>query len=150
MAELRCEQLDAALDTIAPILQTEYQLFLPDILALHGIILLNQKKPKEAAVEFTATITLADRLLQQSDQFYTAVEAKGVAACGLAICDGKNTAQFITLAINSYRQARAIVSDPGVVKRALFFFDECAKVDEHGIISEVRKEVEGITQRNNG
>jgi tetratricopeptide (TPR) repeat protein len=143
MAELRSERLEVALNIIEPVLQTEYILHLPDIMALNGIVLLRQKKLKEAAKQFTATIVQADSLLQQTAQFYSALEAKGVAACGLAMCEKTEETQYISLAIKCYREARKIVTAPGIVKRALFFFDECAKADDRGILSSVRSEVEG-------
>jgi tetratricopeptide (TPR) repeat protein len=142
MAKLRSDQLEEALNMIKPILQTEYELNLPEILILNGIILLRQKKSKEATQQFIATIRLADRLLEASTMFYSALEAKGLAACGLAICEKKERMQHISLAIKCYRDARSIVTAPGVVKRALFFFDECAKADDQGILSEVRCEIE--------
>lgn len=143
MVELRSERLKLALDSIEPVLQTEYRLNLPDIMALKGIILLRQKKLKEATKQFTDTIAQADSLLRQTAQFYLALEAKGVAACGLAMCEKTEETQYISLAIKCYREARKIVTAPGVVKRALFFFDECAKADDRGILSSVRSEVEG-------
>jgi tetratricopeptide (TPR) repeat protein len=147
MADLRSERLDAALDIIEPIILTEYRLHIPEIMALKGIILLRQKKIVEAEKQFTATIEEADKLLQQTKQLYSALEAKGVAACGLAFCEKTEEQRYIALAIKCYNEARAIITATGVVKRALFFFDECAKADGQGIISKVRKEIEGIPQQ---
>ncbi|MCK9592379.1 MAG: toll/interleukin-1 receptor domain-containing protein [Methanoregula sp.] len=143
MAELRSERLEVALNMIEPILQTEYRLHLPEIMALKGIALLRQKKIKEAEKQFNATIKQADNLLQQTAYLYTALEAKGVADCGLAICAKTEEQQYIALAVKCYRQAREIVTADGVVKRALFFFDECAKADNRGILSSVQSEVKG-------
>lgn len=143
MAELRSERLELALNIIEPALQTEYHLNLPEIMALKGIVLLRQKKLNEAATQFTATIAQADILLQQTAQFYSALEAKGVAACGLAVCEKRDETQYLALAIMCYHEARAIVMAEGVVKRALFFFDECAKADDRSILSNVRNVVEG-------
>jgi len=141
MAELQSDHLEVAHNVIKPILQTEYVLNLPEIQVLNGIILLRQKKSKEAAEQFITTIALADRLLEGSAMFYSALEAKGLAACGLAICEKTDRTQHISLAVKSYRDARSIVTAPGVVKRALFFFDECAKADDQCILEGVRSEV---------
>ncbi len=144
MTEVRSGRPEAAREIITPGLRTEYGLCLPDIMALDGIILLRLKEFKEAAQQFKATIEKADNLLQQSPQFYSALEAKGVASCGLALCENAKDAEYIDMAISSYRQARSIVTAPGVIKRAMFFFDECAKADEQGILSGVRAAVEGL------
>jgi len=69
---------------------------------------------------------------------------KGIAACGLALCEKTNKEHNINCATECFMKARAIVMAPGVVKRALFFFDECAKADEQGILSDVRGAVEGL------
>lgn len=143
MAELRSECLDAALEIIEPITKTEYRLHIPEILALKGIILLRQKKFLEAEKQFTATIEEADKLLQQTKQLYSALEAKGVAACGLALCKKTEEPRYLALAEGCYRQARGIVTVDGVIRRALFFFDECVKADNLGILSSVQMEVKG-------
>lgn len=143
MAELRSARLEESHRAIEPVLQTEYILHLLDILTVNGIVLLRQGKRKEAIRQFNATIAHADKLLKDTAQFYSAIEAKGVAACGLAICEEKMDSQYVTHATKYYSEARSIVTAPGVVKRALFFFDECAKADEHGILRSVRGKVEG-------
>ncbi|HUU74914.1 MAG TPA: tetratricopeptide repeat protein, partial [Methanoregulaceae archaeon] len=143
MIELRDNQLEEAQEALSSILQTEYRIFLPDILATNGIILLRQKKYKEAVEQFSATIALADTLLKQTNQFYSALEVKGVAICGLALCKKTEESPNLSLAIECYRTARNIISAPGAINRALFFFEECAKSDEKSIILGVRNAVEG-------
>jgi len=143
MIELHDGRLEEAHESIRLRLQTEYRIFLPDILVTNGIIFLRQKRYKEAAEQFLATINLADNLIKQSSQFYSAIEAKGAAFYGLALCQKVEGSKNLSSAIECYRTARSIVSAPGVIRRALFFFDECAKADENNIIIDVRNAVEG-------
>jgi tetratricopeptide (TPR) repeat protein len=143
MAELNANRLNEASSTLKPIIETEYRLHLPDILALNGVILLRRGLFEEAKAQFIATIELADSLLNQTPRLYQALEAKGLAGCGLALCDKEKANDHITQAIKDYQDARWIVKDPGVIKRALFFFNECVKADNMGILSGVRRAVEG-------
>ena len=84
--------------------------------------------------------TLADELLMQSAQNYAALDSKGLAACGLALC---GEAARLSDAISAYRAARAINKDAGVVKRVLRLFDALAMVDTEGILKDVRPAAAG-------
>jgi len=143
MLEIREGRCDKARRILKPVLNTEYRICAPNILALDGIALLRTGEVEEARNRFTATIEYADNLLQQTPDFYLALEAKGVAACGLAMCTEEKKYQYLELADECYRKAREIVGTTGIVRRALFFFDECAKADTRGILSSIRCKVEG-------
>jgi len=88
-----------------------------------------------AAEAFTAAVQHAEQMLAHSAQNYDALDAKGLACSGLALCEG---AQHVTAAIAAFRAARAINKDAGIVKRVLRLLDELAKADEHGMLKEVR------------
>ena len=144
MARLQIGKLQDALRDVESIRQTEYGIHLADILTLSGTIRLRLNRRDEAQVDFIKAGEHADHLLQHTPQLYGASESKGLAACGLALCE---SSKHVSAAIDSYRQARRIVSAPGVVRRALFFFDELAKADSQGILSTVRSDVEGERNR---
>jgi tetratricopeptide (TPR) repeat protein len=88
--------------------------------------------PAEA---FAAAVQQAEQMLAHSAQNYDALDAKGLALSGLALCEG---AQYVAAAIAAFRAARAINKDAGIVKRVLRLFDELAKADEQGVLKEVR------------
>ena len=111
---------------------------------LHGIIALRQGEGNIAHQAFTRAITQADEILAKSPDYYSPLDAKGLALCGLALCDGK---QYIPAAIETFRAARKIAPHAGIVKRVLRLFDELVKCDEEGMLAEVRKAVEGSETR---
>jgi tetratricopeptide (TPR) repeat protein len=108
--------------------------------ALHGIIALRQGERETAQEAFAKSIAQADEILVKTPDYYSALDAKGLALCGLAICDGK---QHVPLAIEIFRSARRVAPHAGIVKSALRLFDELVKCDEEGILKDVRKAVEG-------
>jgi tetratricopeptide (TPR) repeat protein len=111
-----------------------------NVSALHGIIALRQRERKTAQEAFTKSIAQADEILAKTPEFYEALDAKGLASCGLAICEDK---KYITTAIETFRAARKIAPHAGVVKRLLRLFDELVKCDEEGILKDVRSAAEG-------
>jgi tetratricopeptide (TPR) repeat protein len=105
------------------------------IQALLGLVALRQGEGSLAREAFATAIAQADGLLGHCAQNYAALNSKGLALCGLALIEGD---QHIAAAIASYRAARAINSDAGVVGRALRLFDALALADTAGILVEVR------------
>jgi hypothetical protein len=73
-------------------------------------------------------------------QNYLALDTKGLALCGLTLCDGANRT---SAAIEAYRAARAINKDAGVVARVLRLFDAVAVVDSAGALKDVRAAAAG-------
>lgn len=139
-AELCTGQLEGALHTLEPVFNTEYGKHLLDILTLSGIIHLLQSSFTESAHMFSEAILQADSLLQNTPSNYLAHETKGIAYCGLALQGDK---KHLDSALSCYRQAREIITTPGVVRRALFYFNELSKADKTGLLSNVRKALEG-------
>jgi tetratricopeptide (TPR) repeat protein len=115
---------------------------------LHGIIALRQGEMKTAQEAFTKSIAQADEILAKTPEYYSALDAKGLALCGVALCadDGPSTVdrgKMIDEAIEIFRAARVIAPHAGIVKATLRLFDELAKCDPKGLLAGVRAAVEG-------
>ena len=124
---------------------------------LHGIILLRQGNTSAARQAFTRAIAQADEILAKTLEYYDALDAKGLALCGLILCRGAvpapndtantgqgNPAPTVDEAIETFRAARKIAPHAGIVKRNLRLFDELAKCDTEGLLEGVREAVEGV------
>ncbi len=121
--------------------------------ALHGIIALRQGERETAQEAFTKSIAQADEILAKTPDYFSALDAKGLALCGAAIAadddgrrtvdDGQSSMVYRQQAIESFKQARKIAPHAGVVKSVLRLFDELVKCDEDGILKDVRKAAEG-------
>ncbi|HKS39079.1 MAG TPA: tetratricopeptide repeat protein, partial [Blastocatellia bacterium] len=105
------------------------------VLALLGLIALRQQDCVAAQEAFAAAVTESDQLLDYSMQNFAALDSKGLALCGLALCDQVNRAQD---AIEVYKAARAINKDAGIVNRVLRLFDALAVADDKGLLAGVR------------
>ena len=110
------------------------------ILALLGLIALRQENTPEAQETFAAAVAATDELLSFTAKNYDALQAKGLALCGLTLCDGINRT---AAASEAYRAARAINRDAGIVGRVLRLFDALAVVDSAGVLKEVRAAAAG-------
>lgn len=117
---------------------------LPEInhacLRLLGVIALRRGKTAIAREAFDETIVRAEAVLKTSPEYFQAWDAKGIALCGLALCDGVDNR---AAAIDAYRHARKINSDPGIVSRALRLFGALVESDAAGILTEVKTSVTG-------
>ena len=105
-----------------------------------GVIALRQGDTIAARVVFTTALNQANELLAQTPQLYGALDSKGLALCGLALCEG---AHHVPAAKEAFRAARAIISAVGIVGRVLRLFDALAQADTTGILTEVRAEATG-------
>jgi tetratricopeptide (TPR) repeat protein len=132
--------INAALKAIEDSLQYDVAEYNHDSTALLGIIVLRQGRIQSAQEAFMKSIAQADEILARTPDYYSALDAKGLALCGLAICDGK---QHIATAIETFRRARKIAPHAGVVKSVLRLFDELVKCDVEGVLAGVRKAAEG-------
>ncbi len=100
---------------------------------------------------FAAAVQQAEQLLAHSAQNYAALDAKGLALSGLALCEGPPHVAVDTFRVETFRRnvsttfraARAINKDAGIVKRVLRLFDELAKADTAGILQDVRAAAAG-------
>jgi tetratricopeptide (TPR) repeat protein len=131
-----------------------------NVSALHGIIALRQGEEVAARGAFVRAIGQADEILSKTAEFYSALDAKGLAICGLAICgedggrktvdggsenldDGQRSTVYRQQAIETFRKARQVAPHAGVVKSVLRLFDELVKCDKDGTLKDVRKAAEG-------
>ena len=99
---------------------------------------------------FVRAIGQVDEILSKTAEYYSALDAKGLALCGLLLCrdavsaSGQgDPAPTVNDAIETFRKARRIAPHAGVVKSVLRLFDELAKCNTEGMLEEVRNAVEG-------
>jgi len=117
--------------------------------SLHGIIALRQGERATAQEAFTKSIAQADEILAKTPDYYSALDAKGLALCGSAVSrewrieNSKERDEIIAEAVKTFKRAREIAPHAGVVKSVLRLFDELVKCDEEGVLKGVRKAVEG-------
>lgn len=95
----------------------------------------------------------ADEILAKTPDYYSALDAKGLAICGLALCRddlhghpeaGIGASPILTDAVETFKRARKIAPHAGVVKSVLRLFDELMKCEGGEILKDVRKAVEGV------
>jgi len=99
-----------------------------------GVIALRRGDIDAAKMAFMEAVVKADTILARTAQLYDALEAKGLALCGLAIL-GDPT---IEDAKSAYRAARKITTAKGIVGRVLQLFDALAVADTAGVLAGVR------------
>lgn len=129
-----------------------------NVSTLLGIIAMQQRDTETACEAFTKSIAQADEILAKTPDYYDALDAKGLALCGLTLTkdltgfsksrpsgnrDGENLSGLIRQAIEAFRAARKIAPHAGVVKSVLRLFDELGQCDQDGILKDVRKAAEG-------
>ena len=79
-------------------------------------------------------------MLTHSAQNFRALDSKGLALCGLAVCGDVGR---VAEAAKVYRAARAINKDAGIVGRVLRLFDTLAEADAAGALAGVREAAAG-------
>lgn len=140
LANLFQGELSAAREMAEAARQYDFPLSNHIASAVLGVVALRQGDSAVAREAFATALNQANELLAQSPQLYAALDTKGIALCGLAIFEG---ARHIPAAKESYRAARAVNSDVGIVGRILRLFDALAQADTAGILAEVRAEAAG-------
>ena len=108
------------------------------VLALLGLIALRQEDRPAAGEAFAAAIAAADAILAQTPGFLDASDARGLACCGLALCDAVGAGAgpvptHLDAALAAYHAARAIDRDAGIVGRVLRLLDALAAAHPQGI-----------------
>jgi hypothetical protein len=84
-------------------------------------------------------VAAAEKLLKLTPQNYEALDAKGLALCGLAVA-GKP--EKVESALAAFRAARQITRAAGIVARVRRLFNELLPADSGGILAPVRLEFE--------
>ncbi len=118
------------------------------VLALLGLITLRQDDKTVAQEAFEAAVAHAEKLLGYTDQNYTAWDTKGLALCGLALCEpaGDTDEQIQTYlqdALAAYQAARTITSAAGIVSWAKHLFEALSLADKAGVLLKVAEFVRG-------
>ena len=83
-------------------------------LVVLGVIALRAGDQAAAQQAFAAALTEADHMFAQTPGVYAALDTKGLALCGLMLCDGMDR---VAAASQAYRQARALTQAPGIIQR---------------------------------
>ncbi len=157
LAYLLSEELAVAQITIEAALQYDVPENNHNASALHGIIALRQGDEVTARGAFVRALGQADEILSKTAEYYSALDAKGLALCGLTVVGGRLTADgeglttvndqpptdYRQQAIETFQKARKIAPHAGVVKSVLRLFDELVKCDKEGVLKDVRKAAEG-------
>jgi len=112
-----------------------YLINMPNVLALLGIIALRQQDSDTAKAAFGNAVREADALLSRNDRNYSALDAKGLSLCGLALCE-QNPAH-VSDAAAAFAAARNITRSAGIVARVRRLLDELAKSDKDGMLGGV-------------
>jgi tetratricopeptide (TPR) repeat protein len=108
--------------------------------AVLGVVILRQGDRIAAQKAFAAALHQADELLTRSPQYPDVLDTKGLALCGLALCENS---EHIPAAKEASKAARTINSDSGAVGQVLQLFDALAQAAMGGILTEVRAEAAG-------
>ena len=111
-----------------------------NVAALLGVIALRQDDRPAARQAFQEAIVHADKILGEKSQLYNALDAKGLAVAGLALC---GEPERLPEAEDAYRAARAINKDAGYVKRVVRLLDAIAGVEKNRVLADVRKAARG-------
>jgi len=138
MAFLLGGRFEQAASAVQAAREADYVRYLPTILALQGTVAVRRGDRPGARVLFADSIRRSDELLAQTPELYEMLQAKGLALCGLALCDGP---QHVPAAIEAYRAARTITSAAGIVQDALMLFDALAADDTANLLAPVRPTV---------
>ncbi len=151
IALLFSEKLIDALQVVQEASKFDKPNYFFNVSTLHGIIALRQGDGVTARQAFTRAIAQADEILAKTPDYYSALDAKGLALCGKVISgewevgsDERERDDVVAEAVETFRKARKIAPHAGVVKSVLRLFDELVKCDEEGILKEVRSAVEGM------
>lgn len=128
--------------TIESALQYDVPQYNHNATALHGIIALRQGDEVAARGAFVRAIRQADEILSKTAEYYSALDAKGLALCGLILT--KDLTGLVQDAIETFRKARKIAPHAGVVKSMLRLFDELVKCEGGEILKDMRNAVEGV------
>lgn len=116
-----------------------------NVKTLLGVIALCQGDRVAAQQAFQEAIAHANKILGKKVQLYKALDAKGLALAGLALCDKMERLQE---ASESFHTARIINKDAGYVKRILHLLELLAVMDKHGILADVRGAARGYNGQN--
>lgn len=138
---LKQGEVEEATSILSPVTRHREPRLSHGALACFGVAALRQGDVTVAAQAFRDAVTEAEAILAINGNFYRALESRGIARCGLALCG--NPAGLASAA-DSFRQARSLTMASGIVGRTLRLFDQLAAADAAGTLKEVRAAASGI------
>ena len=140
LARLYAGDLGAAREAIDGAREYQYPANTAAAWTATGIILLRQGEPVAASKAFACGLTDADGQLELGGQNVSALDTKGLALCGLALCEEEGR---LTAAEEAFRSARKITQATGILATVLHQFDALALADVKKILLPARKAAEG-------
>lgn len=118
----------------------------PEYITL-GIAYLRDQQPDKAYNAFKEAETHSGILLNKYDKNYLALEMKGLAYAGMALCR-PNDPNLIIDAKTAFQAARKVTSHAGIIKKLLLFRDAMRPADINGILEEVWASMEAVPRTN--
>ena len=140
LANLLAGELTAARDAIETARTHEYPMNNAAMWTLMGIIQLRLEERAAACEAFSQGVAEANGLLEKCKQNLSVLDTKGLALCGLVLCEGEHHRDAAT---EAFQAARQITNAKGVVTGVLNQFDALAKADTNGVLNLLRKVAEG-------
>jgi hypothetical protein len=140
LARLCAGDLEAARKAIDEAREYDYPQNTAATWTATGIIRLRQGEPVAARKAFACGLVEADGLLERCEQNFSALDTKGLALCGLALCEDEG---HVTAATEAFGVARKITQAKGAVAKVLNRFDALALADTKQILLPARKAAEG-------
>ena len=111
------------------------------ILSLMGIICIRQNDIHQARTAFQETIVDADNLLAKTQKYHSALDAKGLALCGLALLTEEplQTSPLIEAAIQTFQEARKITKAAGIIKPTSRMLGQLEMCDNGKLLNPIYK-----------
>lgn len=135
------DQLTTARQVVDALAESDIPVSKHSNAAVLGIVALRQGDMATATGAFHRAVAEANELIARTSGLGDALDTKGLAHAGLALCgDGSH----LSAARCAYRNARSVTSDQGIVRGVLFLFDVLAGADVNGMLGEVRREAAGV------
>lgn len=135
-ARLYAADLDAAREAAEAALQYDEPSNNFAVSTLLGIVAWRQHDGKTARDAFLQAIRSTDEILGRSRQYWRALDMRGLACCGLALCE--DNAANVAKALQAFKAARSITRAAGIVGRAKALFSVLAETDSKGLLCPVR------------
>jgi tetratricopeptide (TPR) repeat protein len=111
--------------------------------ALLGLIALRQGDQAAALAACRQAIARADNALAKNAVAFAALDARGLALCVEALCDG---ATQVSAAVASFRAARVVTTAPGITKRIVSLVDALSLVGPAGLLAAARAAAGGASR----
>jgi tetratricopeptide (TPR) repeat protein len=108
--------------------------------AIRGLVAVRRDNMEAARKDFVTALAKADELLARTPELFGQLDVKALALCGLGLCE---SSRHVAAATATYRMARTINRDPGVIARVLRLFDQLAIADKNQLLMAARSAAAG-------